>query len=145
MSVYISTELRIQVKLRAFSVCEYCLIHEDDVFFSFHIDHIVSLKHGGKTSLNNLSYSCAICNREKGTDLGSIYDGNIIRFYNPRIDKWLDHFKLEGGLILALTPIGEVTRKIFKFNDINRIAERELLTQIQAYPSNDAVSLLRSH
>ncbi len=53
MSSYISEDLRRQVIARAEQLCEYCLVHEEDTFFGCHIDHIISLKHGGSTSLDN--------------------------------------------------------------------------------------------
>ncbi|MFT5167951.1 MAG: hypothetical protein ACI8P3_003190 [Saprospiraceae bacterium] len=55
MSAYISVELRNEVIGRAFNTCEYCLLHEDDAFFSFHIDHVISIKHGGDTVSENLA------------------------------------------------------------------------------------------
>lgn len=63
MSRYISTETRQLVAERAQFRCEYCLVHEDDAYLSFQIDHIISLKHGGDDNLDNLAYSCVSCNR----------------------------------------------------------------------------------
>ena len=37
-----------------------------------HVDHIISVKHEGSTTLDNLAYACVVCNRQKGSDLGSI-------------------------------------------------------------------------
>jgi len=39
MSDSVSTRLRRLVIRRAHEICEYCLIHQDDACFSFHIDH----------------------------------------------------------------------------------------------------------
>ncbi|MFT5165722.1 MAG: hypothetical protein ACI8P3_000950 [Saprospiraceae bacterium] len=146
MSSYISAELRNEVIKRAFNTCEYCLMHEDDAFFSFHIDHIISIKHGGTTVSENLAYSCPICNRDKGTDLGSFLDNpsKIIRFYNPRKDKWLDHFEIDNLQINAISEIGNVTLKILKLNDEHRILERELLIETGSFPSSFAKKLLGS-
>jgi hypothetical protein len=44
---YISAELRRLVVARAESLCEYCLIHEEDTFFGCEVDHVISEKHGG--------------------------------------------------------------------------------------------------
>lgn len=57
---------------RADHLCEYCLIHEDNTFFGCQVDHIISEKHGGATALDNLAYACAVCNRAKGSDVGSV-------------------------------------------------------------------------
>ena len=144
MSRYVSKELRDLVSKRARGVCEYCLITVEDSFFAFHIEHIISIKHGGETSSDNLAYSCAVCNREKGSDLGTFLDNRLelIRFYNPRFDKWSEHFKLEGSLIVPITKIGEATIKIFKLNSEHRLLERGLLIDLGAYPSKNAQLLI---
>ncbi|MCC6124385.1 MAG: HNH endonuclease [Pirellulales bacterium] len=122
-------ELRSRVAWRATHRCEYCLIHEDDTYFGCEVDHIISLKHNGPTEFENLAYACLICNRHKGSDLGSILTpgGPLVRFFNPRIDAWGDHFHLDGSFIRALTEIGEVTARIFGFNTSERIIERQAL------------------
>ena len=66
MSRYISEKLRLQVATRANFRCEYCLLWERFSFYTFHIDHIISLKHGGKTILRNLANACPICIHETG-------------------------------------------------------------------------------
>jgi hypothetical protein len=136
MSKHISDELRLLVASRAGNLCEYCLIHEDDTFFGCEVDHIVSLKHGGSTEADNLAFSCLICNRRKGTDLGSIIEpgGGIIRFFNPRRDSWKEHFQLDGVLIRPLSEIGKATANIFGFNNPERIIERETLIAVGRYP-----------
>ena len=58
MSVYVSEQLRKAVTQRAKHLCEYCLFHEGDALNTFHIEHIIPLKHNGKTILSNLAYAC---------------------------------------------------------------------------------------
>lgn len=144
MSEYVSVKLRKLVKRRAHNTCEYCLMHEDDTFFNFQIDHIISLKHGGITIENNLAYACAICNNSKGADLGSFVENpsELIRFYNPRIDEWRKHFKIENAEIIPVTEIGKVTIKIFRLNDKHRIIERERLIDVGDFPSSSALKLI---
>lgn len=109
MSQYISESLRNLVAVKANFACEYCLLSQEDSFHTFHIDHIISIKHGGQTTPENLAFACQVCNRNKGSDVGSfIFDSGVfVRFYNPRIDKWNDHFHLEDGHILPNTDIGK--------------------------------------
>lgn len=94
---YISSELRRLVVARANSLCEYCLIHEEDTFFGCEVDHIISEKHGGATQEDNLAYACLFCNRLKGSDIGSIVPGTLqlVRFFHPRRDRWAEHFAIE--------------------------------------------------
>jgi len=69
------------VESRAGHVCEYCLIHANDVFVGCQVDHIISEKHGGPTVSVNLAFACSYCNRQKGSDVGSIdkVTGQFIR------------------------------------------------------------------
>ena len=126
-------------------MCEYCLIAEADTFYGCEVDHIISLKHSGSSEPDNLAYACALCNRAKGTDIGSIStSGEFTRFFNPRTDRWTEHFRLEQATIRPLTTIGEVTARIFGFNDSARLHEREEMIQFGTYPS-DAASTLTEH
>lgn len=145
MSDYVSEELRRLVSTRAEGLCEYCLIHGDDTFFGCEVDHIISRKHRGPTAAENLALTCLFCNRYKGTDLGSLLPGSdeIIRLFHPRRDRWAEHFRLDGPTIRALTPIGEVTAKVLRFNDSDRLLERRLLIAIGHYPPAAAVRRIR--
>jgi HNH endonuclease len=134
MARWISAELRQAVTSRADFLCEYCLIAEADTFYGCEVDHIISLKHGGSSEADNLAYSCAPCNRAKGSDIGSISTaGEFTRFFNPRTDSWAEHFRLEGGTIQPLTTIGEVTAHILGFNESARIHERDQLIRFGRY------------
>jgi hypothetical protein len=133
----ITEALRNEVARRAHHRCEYCLIHEDDVAFRPHIDHIVSRKHGGLSDIENLAYACVICNRNKGGDVASIYgsSGEIVRLFHPRHDVWADHFQLDGCSIRALSDVGTATAGLLKFNAPERLAERSLLQSLGSYPT----------
>lgn len=137
---YINAELRRLVINRADYLCEYCLIPDEDGL-SFQVDHIISLKHGGSTTEDNLAYSCVFCNLNKGTDLGSIVwqTGELVRFFNPRRDFWGEHFRLDDNVIQPLTDIGEVTVRILDFNNDERIIERQELIVVGKYPSASAL------
>lgn len=64
--------LRRQVQERAKGRCEYCLVHEADMYYPHEADHVIAEKHGGPTSLDNLAWACFYCNRFKGSDLASV-------------------------------------------------------------------------
>jgi len=101
MSSYIGAELRRLVETRAGARCEYCLIHEADAYYGCEVDHVISEKHGGPTTAENLVYSCMYCNRLKGSDIASIAprSGQLVRLFNPRTDRWNDHFVIDGAVI----------------------------------------------
>ena len=134
MARWISAENRQAVASRANFLCEYCLIAEADTFYGCEVDHIVSLKHGGSSEPDNLAYACALCNRAKGSDIGSISPvGEFTRFFNPRTDSWVEHFRLEGATIQPLTTVGEGTANILRLDESARIHEREELIRFGKY------------
>ncbi|MDE3091297.1 MAG: HNH endonuclease [Chloroflexota bacterium] len=136
MSVEISTSLRRLVTERAGERCEYCLIPQTASAFPHEPDHIIPLQHGGETDAENLALACLRCNRHKGPNLGSLdpETGALVPFYNPRVDVWQDHFRLEGALIQPLTPQARVTVRILRLNDSPRVEERERLIALELYP-----------
>jgi HNH endonuclease len=145
MSAEVGEEMRRQVADRAYHVCEYCLVHEEDLFHGCETDHIMSLKHSGQTNLDNLAHACFHCNRHKGTDIASISSstGKLTRFFNPRADSWRAHFTLNGERILSITEIGEVTARILGFNHPDRLRHRELLVKSGRYPTIEALALTK--
>lgn len=136
MTSYVSVDLRRLVQSRANHACEYCLIHESDTYLGCQVDHIVAEKHGGSTDAENLSFACTFCNRAKGSDIGSVSEetSELTRFYNPRADRWSEHFELSGAIIVARTAIGEITARILAFNDPQRILERDAIYRVGRYP-----------
>jgi hypothetical protein len=136
---YISAALRRDVIERAENCCEYCSVSQEDVFFSFEIDHIIAEKHGGETVSVNLCLSCPDCNAFKGSDLASIdYAGGsvIARLFNPRRDDWDAHFTFNPvtAQIEGRTPEGRVTVSLLRLNDPDRIIDRKLLINAGRYP-----------
>lgn len=132
----VPTALRREVASRARRRCEYCLIHEDDSGFRHEVDHIVSRKHGGESLMGN--HACSVCNRLKGSDLGAVSPaGELTRLFNPRLQVWSDHFRLERAVIQPLTVEGDVTVRLLRLNHFERVLERRLLQQLGRYRKDD--------
>lgn len=129
-------KIRAVVAERAKFRCEYCKIHEEDMFLSFEIDHIIAQKHGGGNEIENLSFACPHCNQHKGTDLTTFVDSynDIVQLYNPRKDSWEEHFETNQGLIIAKTKIATATIKLLKMNDIDLVILRGILSEINRFP-----------
>jgi hypothetical protein len=128
--------MREQVIERAQGRCEYCLLSQTVVVHPHEPDHIVPVQHGGESTLENLALACMRCNRHKGPNIGS-YDpdgGELVALFNPRTQRWTEHFALEGGRIVPLTAEGRVTVKILALNEARRIVEREALLEVGLYP-----------
>jgi hypothetical protein len=143
-SKYVSPELREFVASRANFVCEYCLISEEDTYFGCQVEHIISRKHGGLSKPENFAYACVFCNRFKGSDIASLSaeTNELSRFYNPRTDRWREHFNLIGITILPLTPVAEATVRILQINSEERLLEREILHRRGRYLSESAILLI---
>ncbi len=135
MSSSIPSVLRQLVIKRAVDTCEYCQLPQSMTLHKHEPDHIVPIQHGGETTAENLSLSCMRCNRFKGPNVGSFdpQTGQLVAFFNPRKHNWREHFKLAGPYIQPLTAEGRVTAKILRFNDNDRVDEREELIEIGMY------------
>jgi HNH endonuclease len=134
---YISAALRREVIERANGCCEYCLTDTEDRAVDFAIDHVIAEKHGGPTQSDNLCLSCYWCNSFKGSDLSSVdwdEDRAIVPLFNPRQQRWDDHFRLDGVRIIPLTAPGRVTAFLLQLNAPERIQERRLLLELGVYP-----------
>ena len=69
----------------------------------------------------------------KGSDVATFLDDRrtAVRFYNPRIDTWNDHFSVEPtGLLTAITDIGAGTSKVLDLNHPDSIIERRELIRL---------------
>lgn len=134
--VYISSALRQIVTERANNCCEYCKLSREDDSFPFAIDHIISTKHGGDTTSDNLALSCTECNSYKGSDIASIdpQTGSATYLFHPRKQQWNQHFRLSGVRIEPLTPEGRVSVKLLRLNSTERLALRKLLAALGRYP-----------
>lgn len=125
--------LRQLVRERAEFRCEYCLMPERLVaFHRFEPDHIRPRKFGGLTDPENLAWCCLSCNRHKGALLaGPDPDtSELVRFFNPRIDDWQEHFVYEPPRIVGSTPIGKVTVWALAMNSEEYVDLREALGEL---------------
>ena len=48
----------------------------------------------------------------------------LTRLFNPRLHRWTEHFKLEEGHIIGLTPTGRTTASLFHMNSPDRVELR---------------------
>ena len=85
--------------------------------------------------LENLAFACCYCNRYKGPNLSGRdpISGKVVSLFNPREDKWSDHFSWNGPLIAGETPIGRATVQALQFNRSDAVAVRHLLMRAGEY------------
>jgi hypothetical protein len=116
------------VRRRAADTCEYCRLPQKATpFISFHIEHVTAKQHGGTDDPSDLALSCDRCNAYKGPNLTSIdpRTGNLVPLFHPRQHQWDEHFELQGGRIVGLTPIGRATIRLLNMNSPRRVELRE--------------------
>jgi hypothetical protein len=118
------------VRVRAGNRCEYCLLHQEHSQLNHHVEHIVARQHGGSDDAGNLALACHRCNLRKGPNLTGVdpLTGEITRLFDPRRDRWPDHFLLRGVRIEGATSVGRATVQVLALNDARRLELRaELL------------------
>ncbi|MBD2346165.1 HNH endonuclease [Anabaena subtropica] len=109
------------VRARAKFLCEYCHSSEEASAALFSIDHIMPQSLGGSDAPDNLALACQRCNGYRynfttGIDPNT---GEIIPLFNPRQQKWHDHFiwSEDGLKIIGLTSTGRATCNSLDLND----------------------------
>lgn len=130
---------------RAYRVCEYCLVHEEDMFCGCQVDHIISRKHGGATEPGNLAWACACGNNTKGSDLGTLVGQppQLVRLFHPRTDRWASCLLLAGVRIDPTNATGEATVKLLQLKHASRLRERETLAETGRYPTIEALARMK--
>jgi hypothetical protein len=114
----ISRPLRALVIARAENRCEYCQLSQDSQEAAFHIDHVVPRSADGPTEAANLALACVSCSlrkcaKQSATDPDS---GQVVQLFNPRIQRWNEHFRWNGETLAALTAIGRGTLAALAMN-----------------------------
>lgn len=114
----VSARLRSLVTERAGDRCEYCGLSQAGQEARFHIDHVHPRAAGGESVLNNLALACVSCSLRKGARVSAPDpdDGANVPLFNPRIDRWQEHFAWQGPLAIARTPTGRGTLAALDLN-----------------------------
>lgn len=116
------------VRLRAHDACEYCLLPTVSMF---HVEHIIppglwadyvsdrvsdvrpQSGRGGPHHIDNYAWSCPFCNGQKKDRVALASGRGATRFFDPRYDRWPDHFLFLPGsaylLIEGASPEGKAT------------------------------------
>src|SRR6266705_343976 len=112
------TELVDLVWQRARSCCEYCQLPQSCSQLTFEIDHIIALKHGGKTAAGNLALSCFYDNSFKGSNIASLdpQSRKLTGLFNPRRHLWDRHFRWDGPVLIGRTATGRTTIRVLLIN-----------------------------
>jgi 5-methylcytosine-specific restriction endonuclease McrA len=135
--VTVTDQQRQHIRQLAAGCCEYCRLITSARLATFQIDHIIPVKHGGSDELDNLSLSCMKCNGFKGSNVAALdpLTGDAAKLYNPRRQRWDDHFQLNpNATIQGLSPEGRTTVNVMRMNEASRLRERRMLMLVGEYP-----------
>lgn len=128
----IPSYLRQQVIDRASDRCEYCRLSQVGQEATFHIDHVIPVVAGGKTTLDNLALACVSCSLRKAArqTVQDPESNQSVPIFNPRQQFWREHFEWNGVVIIGLTATGRGTINALNLNRAIILAiraEEELL------------------
>ena len=125
------------VRQRASERCEYCRFPEAFAELPFQIDHVVARQHGGTPAAENLALACCFCNRYKGPNLSGVdpMTNNVIRLFNPREQRWENHFRWDGPLLMGNTATGRATVRTLNLNRADALAVRRAIMAEGVYPA----------
>jgi hypothetical protein len=124
------------VRDRAGGLCEYCRHPEALSRLGFCLDHVRARQHGGRTRTTNLAFACGFCNRHKGPNVAGVdpKTGRLTPLFNPRTQRWADHFKWHGPRILGLTSVGRTTVRVLAMNHPIQVNTRRALIAEGRFP-----------
>jgi hypothetical protein len=99
---------------------------------TFEVEHVVPRKHSGPTVIDNLALACFPCNRFKGPNLSGIdpESNEVVSLFDPRRDRWQDHFEIVGAIIRGVTSRGRATVVVLRVNEPMRVALRQLVMDL---------------
>lgn len=129
-------ELESAVEERAGHRCEYCRMHQSLQGASFHLEHAVPRSKGGGDGLENRAWACPSCNLRKsdrtlGVDPGS---ASSTPLFNPRTDRWNEHFTWRQYQLVGLTPTGRATVAALELNSPRRVLIRQVESAFELFP-----------
>jgi len=115
------------VRRRAGDRCEYCRLHQDaSPLATLHVEHVIPIKHGGTDDESNLALACIDCNLHKGPNLTGFdpLTGRVTMLFDPRHQKWEEHFGWQGIVLVGKTDVGRTTINVLDMNSEDQLALR---------------------
>lgn len=116
----IPKRLRDQVAQDARHRCGYCRCSETITGTELEVDHLTAEANRGRTVRANLWLACTPCNKRKAKRrrVKDPVTGRLVRLFDPRRDKWDDHFRwAQGGLLIeGISDIGRAMVEALKLN-----------------------------
>lgn len=79
------------------------------------------------------------CNSFKGPNIAGrdAQTRQTVPLFDPRHDKWYEHFEWDGPVLTGLTSCGRATIAVLRINLPYRVAVRASLIEEGAFPPSD--------
>ena len=125
-----------QVVARANDRCEYCRMHQSLQGATFHIEHITPQSAGGPDTPDNLALACPGCTLGKSnrTAVPDPETETTVPLFNPRTQRWADHFAWDERRVVGRTPTGRATVAALNLNHPRRVLIREAEEWFDLFP-----------
>ncbi|HKI38042.1 MAG TPA: HNH endonuclease signature motif containing protein [Gemmataceae bacterium] len=137
----VSHEVQDRIRRHARHRCGYCLASQRFVYVWLELDHIIPRAEGGPDDEDNLWLACRMCNGYKGaqTHARDPVTNRRVRLFNPRRQRWSDHFRWgeDGTEVLGKTPCGRATIEALQLNNVIAIAVRAEWVSVGWHPPKD--------
>ena len=109
------------------------------------VDHVVPRADEGATDLSNLALACLVCNARKWkfTRSPDPQTGRSVPLFNPRQQRWRDHFRwVEDNptRIEGRTAPGRATVELLQMNSRRAIQIRRWLMVVGLHPPDQTNS-----
>ena len=135
-----AAESRELITNRAGRRCEYCQMHQSLQGATFHIEHVIPRALGGASDASNLALACPSCNLHKADRISAPTgsSGEVVAFFNPRLDVWGHHFEWDDYSVAGKSEIGRATIQAFDLNHERRIRIRQAEQLFGLFPPDHA-------
>ncbi|MCP4656859.1 MAG: HNH endonuclease, partial [bacterium] len=104
-------------------------------------EHIHPRIRGGNHGFDNLAFACLGCNGHKHAKTEAVdpVTGKLAPLFNPRRQKWKDHFGWSSDytLVLGQSPTGRATVDALHLNRDGQVNLRHLLYAAGVHPPPD--------
>ena len=141
MSEYISETLKSRIREQSSDRCGYCQSLQKYVWGTLEIEHTLPKSKGGQTIESNLWLACRPCNGYKADQIDGIdpITQNQVPLFNPRTQKWHEHFTWSDDSIsiLGITEIGRVTVQALQMNNTYAMTVRSAWVSVGWHPPRD--------
>jgi hypothetical protein len=103
---------------------------------TFHVEHIIPTASGGSDELSNLAWACPSCNLKKSNRTTALdpETEQTVSLFNPRTDRWEDHFAWLGHIVVGRTPVGRALVTAFALNHPRRVLIRQAEEYFELFP-----------